>query len=316
MDIGFDAGPERFATLLVLRLCRPWLAQLPNIMAAARRFSSPVLGARHNFYLEPNTFPNDVDTTSVATAGLFESGISDEGALRGGANELCKALFVPDNVRATKYLPIPRNAGVAMVYWLDAESLPPFFSRPQFDPAVAANALYAAYLAAERGLPEVADHFEPTWRYVVEHLGSARSREGTLYYPSPDSFLCLFALVCGRFPQRVDESLAAALQRALALREESVSDDPIKDPRSALNRAQRVIAARALNAAAGRELVRDVPRMQRELAQLQGPNGLWQSCALYGYGPLPYFIGSRELTTAYAISALGGEVVSSRISAR
>lgn len=305
LDMGFDAGPERFATFLTLRLCRRWLRWLPNVTAAAARFAGQTSSARHNFYLQPNTFPYDADTTSVGSAGLFEAGLIDAQALANSAGELRKARYLAENVRATRYLPIPRNAGVVMVYWLDGGALPSFFARPQFDPAVAANALYAAYLAAEHGAPELTEHFEPTFRYVADHLASGRYLEGTLYYPSPDSFLCLLGLLLARFPRRLSGDLAAALRQALALREKAASDDPVHDPRSALNRAQRIIAADALALADGRELVDDLGAMKRALAEMQGADALWDAGALYGYGRMPFFIGSRELTAVYAISALG-----------
>jgi hypothetical protein len=305
VDLGFDAGPEQFATFLALRLCRRWLRRLPSSTAAAVRFASAVQGARHNFYVRPNTFPYDLDTTSVATAALFEAGITALDVLLAGGEELCKGLYVAENVRAAKFLPNPSRADVAMVYFLDVEALPRFFQRPQFDPAVATNVLYAAYLAAEYGLSGAEQRFEPTFRYVTDHLTSGRCFEGTLYYPSPDSFFCLFGLLLARFPARLAERLANCLHDALVRRESAVADDPVRDPSTPLNRAQRIIAADALNHALSRDLVQDVVVMKESLCALQGPDGLWDAGALYGYGPLPFFIGSRELSAAFAVSALG-----------
>lgn len=303
LDLGFDPGPERFATFLGLRLCRGVLGQLPTVVAAARRFATQSARGRHNFYLDPNTFPNDVDTTSMTSAGAFEGNVSDASALVGSARELLHALYLEENIKAVRYLPIPSNHGVVMVYWMDRGELPTFFRRPQFDAAVALNALYAVHLAAEHGFD--ASPFATTWHYVQQHLVSGRYRKGTLYYPSPDSFLCLLGMLCARFPKLMDGTLAAAWQQALTERAADATNDPVLDPESALNRAQRIVSADALDIASKRNTSTEVEQMKHELATQQGKDGLWDVGALYGYGPAPFFIGSRELTAAYAIAALG-----------
>ncbi|HEX2881311.1 MAG TPA: hypothetical protein VHO25_17405 [Polyangiaceae bacterium] len=304
VDLGFDPGPERFATFLTLRLCRNLLQRLPNVVAAAARFSVDARSGRHNFYITPNAHPYDVDTSSVAAAGMFEANLVTSGELRQSVVELTKATFRADNVRTTKYLPIPTRADVVMVYWLDIEPPPPYFRRPQFDAAVASNVLYAASLAHDS--TEFAKHFEPTWRFVKDHLISGRYLEGTLYYPSPDSFLCLFGLLLARVPQQLDQDVTTAFVRAILQRATIAADNLVKDPGSPLNQAQRIIAADAINLAANEEIVAGVPAMKQQLAKAQQPDGLWAAVPHYGYGPLPYFIGSRELTSIYGLSALGG----------
>lgn len=305
VDLGFDAGPERFATFLALRLCRRFLEWLPQLMNAARQLAPPLSTVRHNFYLQPNTFPNDVDTTSVVAAALFEAGLCEIDQLRRSVTELYKALYIAENIQTSKYLPIPMNAQAIMVYWFDVINAPTFSRRPQFDSVVSSNALYAAYLAEAHGLTGAAQRFEHTRLQVVDHLASGRFRKGTFNYPSPDAFLCLFALVCASFSDRSGESVASDLARAISEREAEQFEDPIRDPSTALNLAQRTIAADALNVAFNRNLVSNVPHMKERLAALQGPDGLWPPGPLYSYGPLPYYGGSREMTTAYAISALG-----------
>jgi hypothetical protein len=274
-------------------------------MNAARRLVPPASIGRYNFYVHPNTFPNDVDTTSVIAAGLFEAGLCTLDALYRSVGELCKALYVRDNIQTGRYLPIPSNAEVAMVYWFDVVNRPSFAQRPQFDPVVSCNALHAAYLAEESGLTGTAQRFERTWLHAVNHLTSGRFLKGTFNYPSPDAFLCLFALVCARFASRSTETVARALANAISLRATERFEDPIRNPATALNLAQRVIAADAINTAFSRELVSDVPQMKESLAILQGDDGFWPIGPLYSYGPLPYYGGSRELTTVYAVSALG-----------
>jgi hypothetical protein len=310
VDLGFDPGPERFATFLTLRLCRKLLEQLPNVVAAATRFSVDTQFGRHNFYLAPNAHPYDVDTSSVAAAGLFEADLVPVGELNRSVLELSKATFRADNVRTTKYLPIPTRADVVMVYWLDIEPPPPYFRRPQFDAAVASNVLYAVSLLDTDESADLAKQFEPTWRFVKDHLLSGRYLEGTLYYPSPDSFLCLFGLLLARVPQQLDQDLATTLAQAILRRATTTSDNLVKDPQSPLNQAQRIIAADALNLAAAAEIVSGVPTMKQHLAKFQEPDGLWPAMPHYGYGPLPYFIGSRELTSIYALSALGRSALS------
>jgi hypothetical protein len=303
LELGFDPGPERFATFLTLRLCHTVLDRLPNVVAAARRFATQSIAGRYNFYLEPNTFPYDADTTSVTSAGAFEAGVTTSEALLRSAHELTLASYTSENVTAVRYLPIPRNQGVTMVYWLDCGELPAFFRRPQFDAAVASNVMYAALLAGEHDFDTAA--FEPTWHYVQNHLTSGDYLKGTFYYPSPDSFLCLFALLCARFPKRMTQTAALALQAAIDQRGLATTTDPVLDPKTPLNSAQRIIAADALNQAAGMDLVTGIATMKEKLATLQGPDGLWDVGPLYGYGPAPFFIGSRELTATYAIAALG-----------
>jgi hypothetical protein len=305
VDLGFDPGPERFATFLTLRLCRSLLARMPNLVAAAARFSADAQAGRHNFYLTPNAHPYDVDTSSVATAGLFEADLIPVSELNRSVLELGKATFRADNVRTTKYLPIPTRANVVMVYWLDIEPPPPYFRRPQFDAAVACNVLYAVSLIETDDFATVIEQFEPTWHFVKDHLTSGRYRDGTLYYPSPDSFLCLFGLLLARTPKQLDRDVREAFAQALAHRAAVTTDDLVKNPSSPLNQAQRIIATDAINLAADREIVPSIAELKQRLALQQEADGLWAAVPHYGYGPLPYFIGSRELTSSYALSALG-----------
>jgi hypothetical protein len=236
---------------------------------------------------------------------LFEAGLCEAEALHRSVAELCKALYVRENIRTGKFLPIPMNAEVAMVYWFDVVNEPGFARRPQFDPVVSSNALHAAYLAERNGITGTAQCFEPTWLHAVDHLSSGRFLKGTFNYPSPDAFLCLFALVCAHSASHTGDVVARELAHAISSRANEQSEDPIRNPFTALNLAQRIIAADALNVAFGRELVSEVAEMKERLATLQGPDGLWPIGPLYSYGPLPFYGGSREITAAYAISALG-----------
>jgi hypothetical protein len=112
--------------------------------------------------------------------------------------------------------------------------------------------------------------------------------------------------LCARFSKRVDAGILAALEAALEQRNTTQTADPVGNPYSALNLAQRTIALDRLMSTFADARASDLAEMRQQLAALQQADGLWDAGALYGYGPLPFFMGSRELTTAFALAALGG----------
>jgi hypothetical protein len=302
-DIGFDVGPEAFATMLALRLCGDLLLDcMPTLLGHARRFAAKPPRGRYNFFVTPTTFPNDTDTTSVAVVGLFEAGLLSTDALLQTSHELLQAAHLSDNVKAFPYRHISQREGVLMVYWADSASAS--IVRPHFDPVVVTNALYAILLAQESGMTVPAGIVEASLWYVSLHLTTGAYRLGTLYYPSPDTFLCFLSLLCRRFPARgIDlvPHLELALQRRHHAHSGSVSVSA--DPTNPLNMAQRIIATEAIADITGQARPQ-VVRHKQALAELQGPDGLWDTAPFYRFGHLELYGGNRELTALFAVRAL------------
>lgn len=291
VDTGFDATAELFSSMISVRLlARASGADLERLRnAAAGRFAAIHWQGRYRMFAAQGGFAADTDCTGVALAGLFEAGLLDRAALlRGGAGLLRSAAKPGDGL-----LP-----GVVMVYWEDGEEPQVGARGKKQDPAAACNALHALKLAAREGLADRDGVIAATTRYIEAHLVSGAYAGGTRYYPSPDAFLYFAAELCDRFAdcrERLAGALAAAIQRRDGLPERPGHPG---DPRSALNTALRLLAARRL----GRVHAR--PSQVARLVRGQTTSGAWRAGSFFSLGKLPVFFGSAELTTMFALAAL------------
>ncbi|MGE0449923.1 MAG: hypothetical protein AB7Q29_10120 [Vicinamibacterales bacterium] len=332
IELGFDAGPELFSTMLALRLCGS-LAPLPNLSRAARRFAKLHDRGRFDFFIDPNTHPRDTDTTSVAAAALFEAGAWSAAELHAAAAELPRSAFVPGNPEASPSSQLLGLQDVLMVYWLDR--LTPGTPLPRhgtFDAVAAVNGLYALALAESLGQVDGGAVIAATEAFVEGWAESAAFLGGTLYYPSPDAFLCFLALLCERFPRRFAR-LTRALSRALRTRVRAIDggspalpgslNSPaappprgsatavLADPASAINLAHRLIAA-DVAARIADERIDAADAWRHRLLSLQSADGSWPAGPLYAFGTLPLYAGSPALTTSFAVRALGWTVADDR----
>lgn len=307
-DIGFEATRECFSSMMTVKI----LAQLSH--PAAHKLSQEVLAQfkdrhwqhRYRMFVPPGVFAADTDCSSVALAGLYDAGALSPAELLQGAGELLKSAarqtLSPDKNcdPASGSSNGPLQAGVVMVYWEDGAEPGVRPRGKKHDPAVACNVLYALKLAAAAGLDDPDGVTQHTMKYVEQHLFSGAYRNGTRYYPSPDTFLCYVAQLCARF-RDCREQLGPALQMALQGRNLAAPRPGHPDhPGTALNLAQRILASNLLGVELGQASQKQLLLRQQEAS------GAWVACPLFSLGKRAVYFGSAELTTVFAIAALRG----------
>jgi hypothetical protein len=307
VDIGFDAGEEAFSAMMALKLLvRDGPSARPTLV---HRLAATVTGSRRGgrFRMFPSwtDFAADTDCTSVAAASLYEAGRLSKGAFLRCAEQLLLSAADVDLPAEANVEPGdgatngPLHRGVVMVYWEDDREPGARRRGRKHDPAVALNALYALKLAAHEGLRDPQGVIGQTMDFAAAHLLSGRYRQGTRYYPSPDTFLYFASCLCRRFPEvnrRLREPLTGALiERSRAARQPGGP----ADPQSALNLAQRTLTAANLDVDLG------TIRQQLALTQEQAEDGSWPAAPLFSMGKRKIFFGSKPLTTVFALAALG-----------
>lgn len=309
-DIGFDAGDEAFSSMIALKL----FAHDDAAQATAARSVEVVRGrawrGRYRFFCEENGFAADTDCTGVACATLYEAGVLTKDELLESARELLnsaadQSLAAVTNLdEATGQSNGRLRADVTMVYWDDGLEPGAAPRGRKQDAAVAANTLYALKLAVEEaGLEDPRGVVAATQRYVYEHLRSGAYRDGTRYYPSPDTFLYYASCLCRRFPECMAD-IGGELQKALQQRHaEPPNEGGADDPCGPLNIAQQALAA--YNVGADTDLRRDL----EELASMQLPDGSWPAVPFYSLGKRALYFGSGAVTAMFAVKAIATGLV-------
>jgi len=222
------------------------------------------------FFEDPSLVPPDVDSVAMGLSALARAGTVD----LTGRTESAAIDRVVSNRTST---------GVIQVYF------PPCGDREgRVDPVVCANVLYLLHLAG-RG-----HEAQETEDFLYSVLEQRTYLQGTRYYLSPITFLCLLSRTIKVSPSlraRFLPLMRARVQEAL----DRIDDD---DSIPSLTVAQRLIAAN--NAGL------DDPRDVQTLLEAQRSDGAWEAHALGATGndQLRLYFGSRELTTAFALHAL------------
>lgn len=309
VDIGFTAGDETFSSMIALKLFaggKGARSIIRTSMHVVEKYGRPFQG-RYYFFCDKNGFAADTDCTSVAAAALYEAGRITREELLLSAREMLRAA-APKSVDERDNLDSETGKtngalreGVVMVYWEDGEEPDVKPRGKKQDAAVAANVIYTLLLAQQdAGLEDPNGVIEKTWQYIVDHLRSGEYLNGTRYYPSPDTFLYYVSYVCRRFPTRkaaILEDLRAAIrERSLAPAKPGQADDPV----SALNVAQRILAAQNLG------MVEDIDFQLNELRDMQRHDGSWAAAPYYSLGKRALYFGSAAVTTLFAARALAG----------
>jgi hypothetical protein len=306
VDIGFDASSECFSSMLAAKLLpsRRRAAGLALCETVTPQFKEMHWQLRYRMFRTPGIFAADTDCSSVALAALYQSGELSGAALVRGALELLKSaasesLSAAQNIDlATGSSNGPLHAGVVMTYWEDGAEPGVKPRGKKHDPAVACNVLFALKLAAHEGLADPAGVIHHTLKYVERHLVSGEYRNGTRYYPSPDVFLCYVAQLCARFDDCRAE-LGPALLAALRDRNRCAPrPGRPDDPDTALNLAQRILAANLIGVDLGQA------SQKERLIQLQDPSGAWEPGPLFSLGKRAVYFGSAALTAVFALAAL------------
>lgn len=306
VDIGFTAEREGFSSMLTVRL----LAQLSHAAAQAviddvvPYFKSMHWQHRYRMFFPAGIFAADTDCSATALVGLYEAGELSPAELVQGAAELLRSA-APESLSPEQNLDADSgstsgalHAGVVMVYWEDGAEPGVRPRGKKHDPAVACNVLYALKLAAAAGLSDPHGVIQQTTAYVARHLFSGDYRSGTRYYPSPDTFLYYVAQLCARF-RDCQELLGSTLRWALLGRNRSAArPGSPDDPASALNLAQRILAAKLIRSELGQT------SQQRALLKLQEPSGAWAPSPLFSLGKRAVYFGSAAITTVFALAAL------------
>ncbi|MFW7381560.1 MAG: hypothetical protein ACOH5I_22320 [Oligoflexus sp.] len=149
------------------------------------------------------------------------------------------------------------------------------------DPVACLNALYLLNLVGR------SEEGEPTYRFVQNYLISRRYLQGTLYYPGAESFLFFLTRLVSHFPF-LKLQWAIELKRAVY---ECASDNA-----QALELAMRIYTCHHLGMLNQQEI--------RRLLSMQDYDGSWPSEMLLEDGQGRPLLGSRALTTAFALAAL------------
>lgn len=306
VDIGFDASSECFSSMLAAKLLPPGhrAASLALCEAITPHFKESHWQLRYRMFRTPGIFAADTDCSSVALAALYQSGdLSGADLCRGGLELLESAasetLSAAQNIDPeTGSSNGPLYEGVVMTYWEDGAEPGVKPRGRKHDPAVACNALFALKLAAREGLTDPAGVIHQTMKYVERHLVSGEYRNGTRYYPSPDVFLCYVGQLCAHFDD-CRARLGPALLAALRDRNRSASQPGRPDdPDTALNLAQRILAANLLGVELGQA------GQKARLIHMQEPSGAWGPSPLFSLGKRAVYFGSAALTTVFVLAAL------------
>ena len=281
LDIGFDAGPENFTSMLALRLLAHRGAPPPLQRRLAATFETRHWQRRYRFFATAGGFAADTDCSGVALAALWAAGRLAPGDLLAGALQIAAAA-------APATLPRP---GVPMVYWDDSREPGVDRRGHKLDACAAANAVLPLLLALR--LPGLAEARRRTLQAAadatLDWLAQALADPaGSRYYPSPDTLLCLVGeLIAHAAAARL--RLGVPLRRAVQAR--------LAAPGTPLERAQRLLAAQACGL--------DGEPLAAALVAAQQADGGWPASRLFTLGRLPQFgFGSRALTTVFATAAL------------
>lgn len=297
VDIGFDATGELFSSMVCVKLLSPIAHHDARSLTrmVAPRFEHRHWRRRHRMFDAQGPFAADTDCTGMALAGLYECGFIDGEELTRGAAELLRSAAPKgSSLEADDAL----FAGAVMVYWDDDEEPSVARRGRKSDPVAACNALYALKLAETEGLLDPGGVIARSLDYLGDHLSSGAYLQGTRYYPSPDTFLCFAAQLCGRFPD-CRARLGAALHDALHRRNRAPArPGQADDPDAALNLAQRIIAADELGVDLGQRFQR------RRLMKMPSRSGAWAASPFFSLGKLPIYFGSAAITTLFAVAAL------------
>lgn len=146
------------------------------------------------------------------------------------------------------------------------------------------------------------DAVQPLLLQVESHLVSGSFMDGTENYPIPEMFLCQVSeLWRGTTPH----SAALRIPLEAAIRERWWSGaGPVREPtgRRALALAALLIAAENLHL---KEMNLDAARA--DLIQLQNEEGAFQPMPFRRVGAGGHFLGSRSISTLFAVRALDGQ---------
>lgn len=226
------------------------------------------------FCNSPNAIPPDVDTTAMCIAALSQYRMVDPKTLQTVAQSILDRT-ASDGTIELFFSSNPR--------WMGTQ-----------DHAICANALYVIYLAGfERKAKPIEDLVEQI--LVTNHF-----LKGSLYYFSPDVFLLLVARLVKKFP-RISTRFRESLKDKLNLRIGTTS--------TPLDLSMRVLVSKILHVANSEE--------EKLLRKMQLSDGSWEEDFLYASGPHEekwqgHFIGSKVLSTAFAIRACACETPLSR----
>ncbi|MCO5611630.1 hypothetical protein L7F22_065884 [Adiantum nelumboides] len=226
--------------------------------------------------MDASTFkdiPNDLDTTSIGLSVLHKVG---------------KVSMETINKVLDKMLThVSKDDGVLQVYF--------DFERPRIDPVVVANAVYLFHLAGRGREVEASERFVKS---VLLHR--AYEPDGTIYYNLGEAFLLQVARLVHEFEEHFTKSGMRGLLTA-RLKEHRVSATwRRKREEDALALAMCMRAWQLCGVAAD-----ELEDEARQLKTMQREDRWWGCHAYYRYGGnLRSWIGSKALTTAYALAAL------------
>ena len=173
---------------------------------------------------------------------------------------------------------------------------------PSWDVGITAQVLEPALQTLQHQRDaETFSEIQPLLAQVRHHLESGAYLEGTASYPTPETFLCQVSELW-RSTTPLSASLRIPIEDAVRRRWWSTAG-PMREPlaRRVLDLSCLIIAAENLHLS---EV--NLSTARQELVKLQDPQGSF-SPAAYRRSKGSFFIGSRAVTTIFAVRALEGQ---------
>ncbi len=216
---------------------------------------------KYPFFDNPELLETETETTSYVLSVLLELGFIDM--------RVCLQI-----VQAIKK--VIRPDGILSIYF------DPPGGDHRIDHVSATNTLFFLYL-----INEIQD-FSKTENWILQQLNDGGYKNGSRYYPSPDTFFYFLSRLCNNFPLAKNKYIRQV---------NIIFPDRIGSTKNPLEIAMRMTTARRLGFPYDSE--------RALLLEMQLPDGSWPAAGLFKYGTKDIFLGSPSITTSFALEALG-----------
>ncbi len=294
LTISREAPTECFSSMVILDLLgdSSWLddqvkKDLLQFLVKHPRENS----AYYFFDTKKQMLPPDVDCTALGWAVI----------LKNRTDPLYKDLkpLVRQKILSNVIQSNDNNNGIIQVYFPFKESNSREEREGRLDPVVCANAIY--FLSLTGSL----EGAEKTLKYLLQEVTSPDAKwktEGSRYYPSPDVALYFITRSMLTSQNFMSEKIYSQFQKALT---DIWKERILVKTTSTLDLSARLITGIQLELYIENSSEKSaMDTMLIPLMKPQEQDGGWKKEALFRCGRDAYYFGSRELTTAFALTAL------------
>jgi len=217
--------------------------------------------------------PDDVDDTALCALALFRRGSINRETLEKIGN------LILLNVN---------EDGIIQTYF------PPRGEREnRIDATICASAMRLLYQL------RIDNDAKKTEDYMYQVLETKAYLQGAWFYNPPDAFLYYLSKAVVMSQQARKRFSNLLIEN---IRERLGSSDPTQV--YPLDLSMRILAITTLGEVADNELLMKVLEEKKKLISLQKPDGSWPKDSLYKAGRSEDYFGGKEISTAFAVSAL------------